>query len=201
MPEPDVQEVDDSVYIPDGDSEGMFNSVECNEEAPFNSLDASQQLSADLPPELYNALQGSTEDQFTTCAYWDSGTADPIETQPVESDIPTLVLAGSLDPTTPAAWGQMAADHLSNSYYAEVPFGGHGEIDAGQCPVDIGLAFLDNPGSAPDMGCLSTMNFRFYVPAACTVTAYDGTIQYAAPDQNSEEVGSCPTATASTRRP
>ena len=56
-----------------------------------------------------------------------------METQPVVSDIPTLVVAGEYDPITPAKWAESAASHLANSFYFLFPGGGHGVIDLNEC--------------------------------------------------------------------
>ena len=101
---------------------------------------------------------------FDTCDIWQVGQADPIENQPVVSDIPTLVLAGNFDPATPPSWSKSAADYLSNGYYYQFPNGGHGEIDAGDCPVSIALAFLSDPNTAPDGSCIANIQVEFYVP-------------------------------------
>ncbi len=57
---------------------------------------------------------------------WGARAAGPAEYQPVVSDIPTLILAGGMDQNTPAFWGRLAGETLSNSRYVEAPQAGHG---------------------------------------------------------------------------
>jgi pimeloyl-ACP methyl ester carboxylesterase len=145
------------------DTDGMFDSFECNEEIPFNSLDDALLLATTVPTPLADAGLSTFEDQIAVCADWNSGVADPVEDQAVTSDIPTLILAGQYDPLTPPDWGQIAAETLANSFFFEFPGVSHGVIDGGDCPVNVTLAFLDAPTTAPDAGCIQTMHAPDFV--------------------------------------
>lgn len=139
------------------DSEGMYNSVECQEEVAF--LDESQAL-ANIPAQptaLYQNSVDAIQATFSDCRIWGVAAADPIEAQPVVSDIPTLVAAGEFDPITPAKWAESAASHLKNSFYFLFPGGGHGVIDINACSQGIMQAFLDDPTQEPDGSCISAM--------------------------------------------
>jgi hypothetical protein len=94
----------------------------------------------------------------TMCRIWKVHEASANENQPVQSDIPTLVLAGQYDPITPPAWGQQAAESLSNSFFYEFPGFGHGVSIDDACPESITQAFLHNPAAAPDATCLAEMS-------------------------------------------
>lgn len=91
------------------------------------------------------------------CEAWDVGVADPIENQPVSSDVPTLIFAGRYDPITPPAWGSLAAETLSHSYFYEFPAIGHGVVRANECALEIGLQFLADPLLEPDSACLAEL--------------------------------------------
>ena len=60
------------------------------------------------------------------CDRWNDRPTDPIESEAVVSDIPTLLLSGQFDPTTPPRWADLAAETLSNSYSFVIPMAGHG---------------------------------------------------------------------------
>lgn len=159
-------DVEADSYYPwdtDADAEGMFESVECYEEVPFQTLAETQAAGNALPPQLSDALSLGAELQFDRCAIWQQPAASPLENEPVASDIPTLVLSGRYDPITPPAWGQTAAAYLPNSFNFTVP-GGHGAIDAGDCPVQMAVAFIDNPNRRPDDRCIQGMALQFFVP-------------------------------------
>jgi pimeloyl-ACP methyl ester carboxylesterase len=85
---------------------------------------------------------------------WAVEQADPVVNEPVSSDVPALIFAGQFDPITPPEWGQLAAETLSNSFFYEFPGLGHGIMDSDRCALGIGLQFLDEPTTEPDLSCL-----------------------------------------------
>lgn len=136
---------------------GVYNSVQCREELPFNDIQAIfASANGELPPALRDGFLGKIEAAFETCSIWNVSAAGPIETQPVSSAVPALVLAGQYDPITPPSWGARAVESLSRSYYFTIPGAGHAVIDAGECPRVLVASFLDNPAH-PDASCLSRM--------------------------------------------
>ncbi len=140
------------------DSEGMNLSVECQEEVAF--LDEATALDnvPDQSTPLYNSSIQTIQQTFSDCQIWDVMPADSRETQPVESDIPTLVVAGEFDPITPAAWAESAASYLTNSFFFLFPGGGHGVIDMNSCSQSIMQNFLDDPTQEPDGSCISDLS-------------------------------------------
>jgi pimeloyl-ACP methyl ester carboxylesterase len=140
--------------IGDGFSEGMFYSVQCYEEMPFANDDRIDSALADHP-NLRQYFADRFELDETLCRIWRVDEADPLENEPVQSPISTLILAGEYDPVTPPRWGRQAAETLSNNFFYEFPGTGHGVSILGGCPTSITLAFLDNPTSAPDTSCMA----------------------------------------------
>ena len=137
------------------DSEGMNNSVDCQEEVAFNDeAKAIANVPAD-PPLLHDNSVNAIQSTFADCQTWGVIAADEIESQPVVSDIPTLVVAGEFDPITPAKWAESAASHLSSSTFFVFPGGGHGVIDLNECTQGIMLAFLEDPTTQPDGSCVA----------------------------------------------
>lgn len=141
-------------------SHGMHLSVQCGEEIPFTTI---EEIAASS--EAYPEFQGNFDSTsiFDLCQSWGARRADPVENQPVRSDIPTLVLAGEYDPITPPAWGQLAAENLSNSFYFEFPGVGHGASLGSSCALSVVSAFLDTPGSEPDASCIAGMGGPAFV--------------------------------------
>ncbi|MBL8164130.1 MAG: alpha/beta hydrolase [Anaerolineae bacterium] len=139
------------------DSEGMNLSVECQEEVGF--LDEDTAL-ANVPAEPVGLSDNSIEaiqGTFNDCQIWGVAPADPIEMEPVVSDIATLVVAGEFDPITPASWAESAASYLANSFFFVFPGGGHGVIDMNECSQGIMQSFLDDPTLEPDASCIDEM--------------------------------------------
>lgn len=146
---------------------GMHFSVQCQDEIPFAEPADVAEAVADFPQlEAYfetSATSGQTA--FAACDLWDVPASAPLENQPVQSDIPTLIMAGEYDPITPPGWGVEAREDLSNSYYLQFPGLGHGVSVAGDCPRSIVMAFLDDPASEPAPSCVAELGQpQFAVP-------------------------------------
>lgn len=141
-----------------GINEPMFNSVECNEEAPFenfsNVIKNAQAL--EIPELAYGSLSFMAQ-QFATCELWPSGRAREIEARPVVSDIPTLIMAGNYDFQTPLSWNRSAFVNLSSSFYVQFPASSHGVIAQSQCAKDVARAFIDTPFKQPDSSCTADL--------------------------------------------
>ena len=137
-----------------GNSNTAFNSVECNEEIPFESfqktVDNARNL--EIPALAYGIPEGIAQ-QFATCEQWPSGRAPEYENDPVMSDIPTLVLGGEYDFQTPLSWNKQAFVNLANAYFIEFPMTGHGVIIPTDCAKNVAQQFIDTPFLAPDASC------------------------------------------------
>ncbi|NDJ77197.1 MAG: hypothetical protein GYB65_13160, partial [Chloroflexi bacterium] len=138
-------------------NEGYYYAVECGEEVPFDDPDAIRATLDDLPPELRPGFENDILTELAICAVWGLADPDPVEDQPVRSDVPALVIAGEFDPITPPYWGQMAAETLTTSYLFTFPGLGHGVTDYDLCPLDIIAAFLAEPDEPPPAGCVDGM--------------------------------------------
>jgi hypothetical protein len=82
---------------------------------------------------------------------------DTLETQAVISDIPSLILSGSIDPITPPFYGQILKESLKQSFLFEFPGRGHGLTRNTECAKNIALDFLNNPYSEPEADCITEM--------------------------------------------
>jgi pimeloyl-ACP methyl ester carboxylesterase len=133
---------------------GVHYSLLCREEAPFNDPADALARADELHPAIQEWMGWPPAD-LSICDAWDVGIADPIENQPVTSNVPTLVFAGRFDPITPPAWGRLAAETLSQSHFYEFPNIGHGVMRANRCALEMGLSFLADPTEAPDSTCLT----------------------------------------------
>jgi pimeloyl-ACP methyl ester carboxylesterase len=155
---------DSNGALVDASSEGFYNTVECYEEIPFNSLEAGQQLLNGVPENIQTALLETFTVQVHDCGLWDLPQASAFENEIVVSELPVLVMSGEYDPVTPPSWAKSTADALPNSFNFVMPGMGHGVIDIGNaCPTDITLAFLDDPQTPPDASCIDDMATEFYI--------------------------------------
>lgn len=137
---------------------GMHYALNCSEEIIFNTPEEVRNASAELDPRLAPFFDLDNLVTLDICDAWNEGAANPIEDQPVVSDIPTLVLSGELDPITPPSWGAMAAETLSHHFRFVVPGGGHGVSFSYACVTRIMRNFLENPLVEPASACLNDID-------------------------------------------
>jgi pimeloyl-ACP methyl ester carboxylesterase len=140
---------------------GVYYSSLCRDEVEFDSNEKALAILASYPPQYAGYWDLSSF--FAICDWWGAGKADPIENEPVVSDIPALIFAGYFDPITSPEWCRRATETLSNSFYYEFPNMGHGVMRSSECALHIGLEFLDDPLTEPDASCLEKLtspNFR-----------------------------------------
>jgi pimeloyl-ACP methyl ester carboxylesterase len=129
-------------------SRGMYFSVQCHEEIPFIDPEAFE-ATLEIMPELRDYFE-SNELIVPFCETWPSGVADPVENEPVVSDIPTLIIAGSYDPITPPEWARSAAESLANHFYFELRNASHDASLANACARGLIRTFLADPETEPD---------------------------------------------------
>ncbi|MBN1318400.1 MAG: alpha/beta hydrolase [Anaerolineales bacterium] len=91
------------------------------------------------------------------CASWRSKKFGWAETEPLESDIPTLVLSGQYDADTSAKWGRQVAEKLENGCFFEFRRAGHGIIDFHPNLLEIIGQFFENPNTKPDDALLKAI--------------------------------------------
>jgi pimeloyl-ACP methyl ester carboxylesterase len=143
--------------IDTSDSEGMFYSVECHEEIPFNDYDTAVASIDDYPESARIGLLADIDELFAICDFWNAGQPANIENNPVRSSIPTLILVGEYDPVTPPPWAQAAAAQLSQVFTYVFPGVGHAVLDSGDCAQNLIIDFLDNPTREPNAACVDDM--------------------------------------------
>ena len=126
---------------------GMMASVLCAEDMTL--VDAPNH-SEDFDNQLYSILE-------PICKFWPVGQIPENYFEPVSSDVPVLLLSGTLDPITPPKYGWEAAATLSNSEHVIVAGVGHGVMTQG-CVPDILAEFYDNPDPRQvKAGCTSNL--------------------------------------------
>ncbi len=103
---------------------GMHNSVVCTEDVPFF---ASQKIDRD---EIGKTFLGTSQIDAlqSLCHEWPVGLLDPDFHQPMTSDVPALLLSGTSDPVTPAAFGAEAARGFRHALHLQLKDQGHGQM-------------------------------------------------------------------------
>jgi len=122
----------DKIYL------GMHFNIICNEDMPR----ADDAL---ITKSKNNSFSGrhSIESLAKVCAHWPDFSAPSNFGEQVSSDIPTLLLSGELDPVTPPAWAELAAQGLSNHKHYIAKKAGHGLVTQ-TCAAKMVAQFVDN---------------------------------------------------------
>ncbi len=139
--------------------EGTFLSVTCREEMPRIRDDV---VAKEIQKYGVYAMAGSTIMTDDICDAWPVPPLEPAEWEPVESDVPALLISGAYDPVTPPDWGEDAARYLLNGRHVEFLGAGHVPSAANRCASDLVAAFFDDP----DPAALSLPDCRLFTEAA-----------------------------------
>lgn len=135
------------------DSLGMHLSIDCSESALTpQAMPATVQM---VEPEMRHYFLSSLQNIYANCQLWHVQPEPAVQWQPVTSSIPTLILAGEYDPTTPPAYGKLAAQTLSRSYFFLFPGTGHGVVGRIFCATSMFQAFVELPTEKPDSTCMA----------------------------------------------
>ncbi|NUM46732.1 MAG: alpha/beta fold hydrolase [Anaerolineales bacterium] len=114
----------------------MGYSVQCAEDTPFYT--AEQATTAAENTYLGEMVSGGL---LEICKTWPRSPIPADYKDPVQSDVPILLLSGEYDPVTPPAYADLAAQTLPNSLHLIAPGQGHNVIYLG-CIPDLAEQFL-----------------------------------------------------------
>lgn len=144
---------------------GMHASVVCGEDW--------QRLTPELRAKTSESYFGKEmlKTFAESCAVWNMPAVDASFSDPIASDIPTLLLSGELDPATPPSWGELAMEKLSNAKHFVAPYATHG-VAYQSCGNDL-IAQLVEQGSVAELDakCLNEDIRRNFYLNASTVEA------------------------------
>ncbi|MGL5046134.1 MAG: alpha/beta hydrolase [Shewanella sp.] len=140
---------------------GMHASVVCGEDM--------HRITPTMREQAKKSFMGRTmlEGLEATCAVWKVPAVDASFSEPISSDIPTLLLSGEIDPATPPSWGELAMEKLTNAKHFVAPYATHG-VAYQSCAKDL-IADLVRSGSVKDLDseCLNKdVRRSFYLNAS-----------------------------------
>ncbi|MBO3699489.1 alpha/beta hydrolase [Roseivirga sp. E12] len=105
-------------------------------------------------PELNNPGPAFFTPSKELIESWHAFREEPILSEPVSSDIPSLLANGVFDPITPPAYAKETLKYLSNAFYVEFPTDGHSTFNP--CYFGIIEEFLEHPEKQPNLGCAAS---------------------------------------------
>jgi pimeloyl-ACP methyl ester carboxylesterase len=136
--------------IPSWDAFGRI--VQCNEYGA-----SYREKVAETKPMLRPPLQAIADDFREHCDLWVPKLSHQLDTRPIVSDIPTLVLFGEYDSAMdPKTTQQRITARLQHAYAYILVGETHANTPVG-CHRTILEQFLEDPMRAPDSSCLATM--------------------------------------------
>jgi pimeloyl-ACP methyl ester carboxylesterase len=135
----------------DGASHGLYLSVECHDEFPFDPPDAIARAAA-AQPRYARFINENFP--VAACPAWPMGEPDPAVKRAAESDVPALLLSGQLDIATPERWAHEAARHLAHATVIALADVGHGALANHDCASRLIGSFLDHPAAPVYDDCL-----------------------------------------------
>ena len=75
--------------------------------------------------------------------------------EPIESNMPILVMSGEFDPGTPPSFSHATVKKLSNATLVIVPNAAHAAMHYNECTVLLVEKFLENPHKPIDIKCIN----------------------------------------------
>lgn len=135
---------------------GIFYGITCSEEFP-------RQSAARIRSSAEGTFLGATGglQHLAVCAAWPTWPIEPGLWEEVRSDVPALILNGTLDHVTIMRYAERAAAMLSRSRLIALPLRGHNDFDP--CVGQLIQRFVQRPDPAVvDQSCLAaTPPLRF----------------------------------------
>ncbi len=139
-----------------GIATGLFLSVQCAEEIPPLKQQEQNIAETKFPSAYISTLRDA-------CSVWPTGEVPSDFNAPVKVTTPTLLLSGGLDPITPPALGEAAAQYLPNSIHLVADNVGH-SVTGNGCSERLISEFLDHKDPARIEGeCLNEISRPAFV--------------------------------------
>jgi pimeloyl-ACP methyl ester carboxylesterase len=166
----DVNELVKRLYVSPirGTSPTMRTHFNCSETFPFGEDEetiGANMREASMPEFLTSEAEERIPKAVENCSVWPAEALPANSNEPISSDHPALFVSGEWDYVTFPRWAQEAHQRWPNSFYLFVPNGMHSVVgNFGECPTAITLQFLDNPMTAPDMGCTDDVYIEWMLP-------------------------------------
>ncbi|GAB2519615.1 alpha/beta fold hydrolase [Microbulbifer agarilyticus] len=128
-----------------GDAAGISHF--CFEEAPFVDFDEASQLAA-KSGILGSSVRADIDMMQMQCRIWAMPAAPMLESQAIQTQVPTLVMHGALDPVLSVDDADAARKKLPNHQWVLFPELSHDVISASECAEQAAADFLDRPESS-----------------------------------------------------
>jgi pimeloyl-ACP methyl ester carboxylesterase len=151
--------------VSDGITIGAFFSHECRGEMANSSILNLRATYTQFPrwaAAIGSAPSISSERGFAVCQAWGLIAPSGRENDALNSDVPTLLMAGEFDPVTPSRYLTLASAGLKNATVVEMKGQAHSVSLTNVCGFGIVAQFLTNPDAKPEVVCAlqGKLNFK-----------------------------------------
>lgn len=132
---------------------GMYASTMCAEDGDYTA-DFLVDLEG-LYPDVVRVVGGTLDnDLLELCPVWQVTPLSDVD-EIVQSDVPTLLLSGALDPITPPSFADEVATGLSRSTALTFPRQSHGVFFHTDCARQLVSQFVLDPAARLDVACIA----------------------------------------------
>ncbi len=145
--------MDNFIKYQAGYSEGQFFTTLCSEQFPFESPDKVDDGGGKDP--IAAAVARDAKRFFPVCDAFPTGKPDPVEHQPLTSDIPILMLSADIDAGCPAELSEVAVKRLSHAKNYFFPNRMH-TIQGSDCSRKMIAEFLETANPNVNADCIKT---------------------------------------------
>jgi pimeloyl-ACP methyl ester carboxylesterase len=127
--------------------DGMFYAVACTEDAPLVTR----------TEDTETLFESNAQKFIEICEAWPQGEPPPVVREPVQSDVPVLMLSGEADPITPPRHAEELEGSLTNSLHLVFEGMGHGNA-SNDCTRRIVDRFIETASTSElDTTCVQSV--------------------------------------------
>lgn len=141
-------------------------TIFCSESANLTTKDAylaaSQAAMPNVPVSVFEVMPKQAR-LFELCPAWDVPAVDAHQSEPAVSDIPVLILEGTIDAATAPGWVAEALPGLTGATRVDFPYTGHAVLGKTECSLSLLDAFLNDPTAPVDGSCAADTYIEFKV--------------------------------------
>jgi pimeloyl-ACP methyl ester carboxylesterase len=156
----DYRDLDAFMVEQSGYVEGQFFTHMCKEEFPFEKPSAVE-TGLDEADPIAEATARDVRRFFPVCEGFKVGAADPVENQPLVSDVPALLLTADIDAGCPAELSDAAVKRLSHGAHFTFANRTHGVSRQSPCAQAMVRQFLATANAHVDATCLPKDHPKF----------------------------------------
>jgi pimeloyl-ACP methyl ester carboxylesterase len=139
---------------------GMYASTMCAEDGDY-AADTLVDIEG-LYPDVARVVGGTLDnDLLELCPVWQVTPLSADVDTLVQSEVPTLLLTGDLDPITPPAFAEEVAEGLPNSTVLTFPRQSHGVFFRTDCARQLTSQFVIDPAARLDVACIAQAGQSF----------------------------------------